>query len=85
MFTDPNKRQVMKESAVRFARDNHLIFIDESSAMADINVKEVLEALIEAISRVQSELIKKGIKTVHNLKISYEEEMQKETNHRCCY
>lgn len=35
-----------------FARDNKLLFIEECSALADINISETFEALIEAINRV---------------------------------
>lgn len=52
-----------------FARENHLLFIDECSALADINIKETFEALIEAINKVQTELIRKGIKDKKSLKL----------------
>lgn len=35
-----------------FAKENHLLYIDECSALADINVKEVFNALIEGVYRV---------------------------------
>jgi hypothetical protein len=74
----------MKESAIQFAKENSLIFLDESSALADINVKEVVETLLESVFRVQSELLKKGMKKLSSLKVSYEEELMKDA-HRCCY
>ena len=48
LFTDPGKREVQKEQATQFARANHLLFKEESSALADVNIKEVIEDLIES-------------------------------------
>lgn len=45
MFTDPTRREVQKEHAVKFAKNNDIIFFEESSALADINVKEIIEHL----------------------------------------
>ncbi len=45
MFTDPSRREVLKEHAVKFAHNNLLIFQEESSALADINVKEIIHLL----------------------------------------
>jgi hypothetical protein len=35
-----------------FARENHLLFIDECSALADIGIKELFQALIDGIIKV---------------------------------
>lgn len=67
-----------------FARDNKLLFIEECSALADINISETFEALIEAINRVQTELVKKGIKDSKNLKLQ-DEDLSMNFAHRCCY
>jgi GTPase SAR1 family protein len=80
---NPNKREVPREAAEKFARDNNLIFVGESSALSNQNVKEVMETLLEKIYQVQNELVKKGKKREQNLKISEEELML--NNHRCCY
>ena len=82
-----------REVAEKFARDNNLIFVGESSALSNQNIKEVMDALLESmflllltsigIYLVQNELIKKGKKRQETLKISEEELML--NNHRCCY
>jgi hypothetical protein len=74
---------VPRETAERFARENNLVFIGESSAQSNQNIKEVMDALVERIFLVQSELVKKGKKKVETLRISEEELML--NNHRCCY
>ena len=51
LFTDPGKREVQKEQAVQFAKQNGLIFTEESSALADVNIKEIIEAVIKSIAR----------------------------------
>ena len=37
-----------KEVAEKFARDNNLIFIGEQSAYSNLNIKEVMDALLES-------------------------------------
>ena len=49
LFTDPGRREVLKEEATAFAKANGLIFLDESSALADVNIKNVIETLVEGI------------------------------------
>lgn len=75
-------RQVTYAQALKFSIDNDLIFIGESSAQNNINVKEVMDALFEGnkccsnslgINLVQSELVEKGLKKVETLRISEEE------------
>lgn len=84
MFKKPEDREVMKEQGQLFARENHLLFIDECSALADIGIKETFTALIEGIIRVQSELINKGIRDKKSLKLK-DEDMSPHFSHRCCY
>lgn len=43
--------------AEKFARDNNLIFVGESSALSNQNIKEVMDALYEKIYMVQNDLI----------------------------
>ena len=38
-----------KELAERFARENNLIFVGESSALSNQNIKEVMDALFERV------------------------------------
>lgn len=58
MFKSPEEREVMKEQGQYFARENNLLFYDECSALADINVNETVELLVEKIYAVQKELLK---------------------------
>lgn len=78
-----SRREVPKETAEKFARENNLIFIGESSAVSNQNIKEVMDALLERIFIAQSELVKQGKKREATLRISEEEAML--NNHRCCY
>ena len=48
LHVNQNKREVAKETAEKFARDNNLIFIGESSALSNQNVKEVMDSLLES-------------------------------------
>lgn len=52
MFRHPEKREIMKEQGIVYARENNLIYIDECSALADIGVHELFMTLIEGIVRV---------------------------------
>lgn len=45
---DENLRAVSKLDAMKFASDNNLLYIGESSALADVNIKEVVETLMES-------------------------------------
>ena len=45
---DENQRQVTRLEIMKFASDHNLLFIGESSALADINIKEVVETLMES-------------------------------------
>eukprot|EP00826_Nyctotherus_ovalis_P045231 TRINITY_DN4980_c0_g2_i5.p1 TRINITY_DN4980_c0_g2~~TRINITY_DN4980_c0_g2_i5.p1 ORF type:complete len:134 (-),score=34.00 TRINITY_DN4980_c0_g2_i5:256-657(-) len=46
LFTEPGRREVSKHEAAEFARKNGLIFTEESSALADVNIKNLVENLI---------------------------------------
>jgi GTPase SAR1 family protein len=96
LHVNSNKREVPKETVEKFARENNLIFVGESSALSNQNIKEVMDALLESksirniqlymcigIYIVQNDLIKKGKKRQEALKLSEEELML--NNHRCCY
>lgn len=71
------------QEAIDFAKDNQLIWVGESSAQKNQNVKEVFESLFEKIYQVQSKLVEEGKKRPETLKISEEEVAL--MNHRCCY
>ena len=46
MFHEPEKREVMREQGLHYARENNLIYIDECSALADININETFMVLV---------------------------------------
>ena len=48
LFADPGKREVQKEQAVLFAKQNNIIFTEESSALADVNIKEIVELVAQS-------------------------------------
>lgn len=45
---DETQRKVTKVEIMKFANDNDLIYVGESSALADINIKEAVENLMES-------------------------------------
>jgi Ras-related protein Rab-11B len=49
LHVNPNKREVPLEKAEKFARENNLIFVGESSALSNQNIKEVMDAVLERI------------------------------------
>lgn len=50
IFKSPAARKVATSEAKKFARENDLIFIGESSAANDYNIKEVFEDLLQSSS-----------------------------------
>ncbi len=66
-----------REAAEKFARANGLLFVGETSSLSNVNVKEVMDSLLEQVWNVQSDLVKKGMKSRERLRISEEEEMFK--------
>ena len=48
MHVNQSRREVPKELAEKFARENNLIFVGESSSQANQNIKEVMDALFES-------------------------------------
>jgi small GTP-binding protein len=86
MFTAAEQRQVMREQAELFARENQLLFIDESSALAGINVDETFYALAEGIKRTQLTLVNRGEKPLQSLRLKEEgTSMEYDVRNRCCY
>ena len=50
---DPDKREVTEEEIKRFAEYNDLMFIGETSAKEDINIKETFESLLKKVHMKQ--------------------------------
>ena len=49
MFGEPEKREVLREQAVLFSRYHKLVYVDECSALAGINIDETFMLLAEHI------------------------------------
>ena len=84
MFSSPEKREVLREQGMNFARVNDLLFVDECSALADINVRESVFGLVKGIYDIQKQLVEQGVKDERELKVR-EEELSLNFEHRCCY
>lgn len=48
VMEDESQRKVTKLEIMKFASSNDLLYIGESSALADINIKETVENLMES-------------------------------------
>ena len=48
VMEDEKLRQVSKMEVMKFANENDLLYVGESSALADINIKEAVETLMES-------------------------------------
>ena len=71
------------EQAQKFASDNDLIFIGETSVKDNINCTKLFNILIEKVHSTQTSLVKQGIKSIEDLR--YGEEERTMNYHRCCY
>ena len=69
MFGEPEKREVLREQAVLFSRDHNLLYVDECSALAGINIDETFMLLAESIQEVQLQMVRDGKKPISSLKI----------------
>ena len=54
---DVSQRAVSKQEIEQFASENNLLFIGESSALSDVNIKEAVEALMESKLDIFIEMI----------------------------
>ena len=82
--SEPSRREVMAIKARHYAEKNSLLFLAETSACLNKNVREVMETLFAKIYEKQSELVVRGLRSPQQLKVQLEEEMQP-APHRCCY
>jgi hypothetical protein len=48
---------VSKEAAEKFARENNLIFVGESSALANQNIKDLMDALLESFNSFEFNIL----------------------------
>lgn len=84
MFGEPEKREVYREQAFLFSRDNGLVWIDECSALAGINIDETFLAIAEKIYDTQMYLINAGKVSRSSLKLR-EADTSRHYQSRCCY
>ena len=52
---DPTVRQVSLEEVEEFSELNNLVFVGETSAKEDINIKETFEVLLSKVHVVQKQ------------------------------
>ena len=69
MFGEPEKREVLREQAVLFSREHNLLYVDECSALAGINIDETFMLLTESIQEAQLQMVREGKKHLSSLKI----------------
>ena len=67
-----------------FCRDQGLVWIDECSALAGINIEETFTAMVEHIHDTQMHLVRAGKVTLKQLKLR-EIDTSQDYEHRCCY
>ena len=83
LHVNQSKREVPREAADKFARENDLIFVGETTALGNENITEVMEALLEKVFNTQKELINKGKK--QRDKVMLNDEGDPVENTKCCY
>lgn len=79
----PFYRQVTIEAAEQFAREENLIFLGETSCQDNINCGNLFEVLIDKVHQTQTDLVRKGVKHINDLR--YGEEERNVNYNRCCY
>jgi hypothetical protein len=61
---DPSHRAVSPEETRAFAEENDLLYIGESSALSDTNIREVVEALMDSKIITECDLMSVEIHSV---------------------
>lgn len=79
----PFFRQVTIEAALKFSREEDLLFLGETSCSSGINCQELFELLIDKVHQTQTDLVRQGIKNIEDLRFGEEE--RNITYNRCCY
>ena len=80
-----NKRAVPAEEIAEFAQREGLVFLGESSALADINVKASVDSLLEHIYGVQSSIGFEGVKAKNSSKLGGQKKNEQGFFSKCCY
>ena len=71
------------EAAEKFAQQENLIFLGETSCKDNINIGNLFDKLLAKVHETQADLVRRGIKNIEDLR--YGEEERKITYNRCCY
>jgi len=80
----PVRRQVTEEQGRQFAQEQGLIFLGETSCLNDkSNILDIFYALINEVHETQTDLVKRGLKPLEDIK--YGEEERNIRYDRCCY
>jgi len=79
----PFYRQVSIEAAEKFAKDENLIFIGETSCKDNMNCGNLFDLLLEKVHQTQKDLVRQGKKNIEDLR--YGEEERAVNYNRCCY
>ena len=60
----PFYRQVTIEAAQKFAKEEGLVFIGETSCQQNMKCAELFDTLIQKVHETQKELVRKGVKHI---------------------
>ena len=78
------KRQVTEAMALKFAEEEDLMFLGETSCLENINnCQQIFMSLLSEVHKTQTDLVKQGLKLLEDLKFGEEERNMRYD--RCCY
>lgn len=78
------ERQVTEEQARQFAEANDLLWLGETSCYDNVNnCNEIFRELLKRIHTTQTNLVRRGVKHIDDLR--YGEEERNVKYDRCCY
>ena len=69
---------------MNFAKENDLLYIGESSALADINIKEVVETLMERIFETQTKESERKLVESQKLQKKFTDPSLNKSSNACC-
>ena len=68
----PFYRQVTIEAAQKFANEENLLWIGETSCQQNMNCAEMFDLLIQKVHETQTDLVRKGVKHIDDLRYGEE-------------
>ena len=77
-------REVSLMEAQTFAKDEGLLFLGETSCKDNIITESVFQQLIHKVHHIQTDLVRRGMKHIEDLRHG-EEERNVSYGNRCCY